>query len=170
MSESRRQPGTPPATRRRSALAIITGMLIGMGTGLATLILGFVSNALGRKRDAPWIRVGSAEDLSPETFQKIVLSVEKTHAWIEKAVPVTIYAKDLYPEDPIAFLSVCSHLGCSVKWVEESKHFACPCHGGVYDEHGEVVAGPPPRALTRLETKVEQEVFFARMADPGQET
>ena len=32
-----------------------------------------------------------------------------------------------------------------------TKQFQCPCHGGVYDRDGRVVAGPPPRAARAAE-------------------
>jgi len=46
--------------------------------------------------------------------------------------------------------TTCSHLGCGVSWNGARKAFLCPCHGGVYGPGGEVLAGPPPRPLTRL--------------------
>jgi Rieske Fe-S protein len=48
-----------------------------------------------------------------------------------------------------AFDLVCPHLGCTVKATAEG--FACPCHGSRFKSNGEVVAGPAPRALKRLE-------------------
>ena len=46
--------------------------------------------------------------------------------------------------------TTCSHLGCGVSWNGVRKAFLCPCHGGVYGPGGEVLAGPPPKPLTRL--------------------
>jgi len=47
-----------------------------------------------------------------------------------------------------AFDAVCTHLGCTVRFEPENRRIHCPCHGGVYDMNtGEVVSGPPPRAL-----------------------
>ncbi len=142
------------------------GSVLALGGGVAALVAGFVGSAFGRRSKPAWIRVGAAEDLPSDTFQKVVVTQQKTHAWIEKMVPLTIYVKDLYPKDPVAFLSVCSHLGCSVSWNKDEKNFKCPCHGGTYDEKGEVVSGPPPRPLIRLETKIEDEIFFIRVPDP----
>lgn len=51
---------------------------------------------------------------------------------------------------PIAFSSVCTHLGCLINWDNNKKEFLCPCHGGRYNMNGDVIAGPPPKALTRL--------------------
>ena len=44
----------------------------------------------------------------------------------------------------------CSHLGCGVSWDAARKAFLCPCHGGVYGPDGAVLAGPPPKPLTRI--------------------
>lgn len=41
----------------------------------------------------------------------------------------------------------CTHLGCAVNWLEATKSFLCPCHGGQYDINGTVKGGPPPHAL-----------------------
>jgi menaquinol-cytochrome c reductase iron-sulfur subunit len=50
----------------------------------------------------------------------------------------------------VAFATTCSHLGCGVSWNAARNAFLCPCHGGVYGPDGAVLAGPPPRPLTRL--------------------
>ena len=47
------------------------------------------------------------------------------------------------------------HLGCPVRFVEASRRFICPCHGGVYDFTGAVDGGPPVRPLDRFFTRVE---------------
>ena len=48
------------------------------------------------------------------------------------------------------FLAVslkCTHLGCTVPWVDKEKKFACPCHGSTFDITGEVISPPASRAL-----------------------
>jgi cytochrome b6-f complex iron-sulfur subunit len=47
----------------------------------------------------------------------------------------------------LAISSVCTHLHCIVNWNELTKRFECPCHGAKFNEQGEVLEGPPPRAL-----------------------
>ena len=53
------------------------------------------------------------------------------------------------------FAPMCTHLGCGYRWDGEEKKFKCPCHGSVFDIEGQVVAGPAPRALDLLPSKVE---------------
>ena len=43
--------------------------------------------------------------------------------------------------------AVCTHLGCTVPWVEAAGKFICPCHGSQYDTEGGVVRGPAPLPL-----------------------
>jgi len=55
----------------------------------------------------------------------------------------------------------CTHLGCPVSWKEGEQKYFSPCHGGVFDPEGRVLAGPPPRPLDRYEYKVENGVLYA---------
>jgi cytochrome b6-f complex iron-sulfur subunit len=45
---------------------------------------------------------------------------------------------------------ICTHQGCTVRYVTSQQEFQCPCHGGLYDSNGNVLAGPPPQALQKL--------------------
>jgi nitrite reductase/ring-hydroxylating ferredoxin subunit len=47
----------------------------------------------------------------------------------------------------LAISAICTHLHCIVNWNAAIKEFECPCHGGKFNEEGEVLAGPPPRPL-----------------------
>lgn len=53
-----------------------------------------------------------------------------------------------------AFALNCTHLGCPVRWEAGAGLFFCPCHGGVFDDQGRAVAGPPRIGLRRLRTRV----------------
>ncbi|NIQ40404.1 MAG: Rieske 2Fe-2S domain-containing protein [Proteobacteria bacterium] len=57
-------------------------------------------------------------------------------------------------EGLLALSAICPHLRCVVRWTEPKNAFECPCHGGVFNDLGEVVSGPPPRPLDIYEVKV----------------
>jgi Rieske Fe-S protein len=62
----------------------------------------------------------------------------------------------------VAYSSVCTHLACAVLWIKESGELECPCHDGLFDVHtGEVVAGPPPRPLPRIELEERTDGIYA---------
>lgn len=50
-------------------------------------------------------------------------------------------------EGVLAMWHRCTHLGCTVPWRADEDRFNCPCHSGIYNKRGEVLAGPPPRPL-----------------------
>ena len=60
-----------------------------------------------------------------------------------------------------AFTAVCTHLECTVQFRAETSQLWCACHNGVFDLGGNVVSGPPPRALERFDVNVR--------GDPGSE-
>lgn len=49
------------------------------------------------------------------------------------------------------FEARCTHLGCTPNWFGVENRFKCPCHGSNYNPQGDVVAGPAPEPLRRVE-------------------
>src|SRR6266581_5688270 len=52
--------------------------------------------------------------------------------------------------DVRAFSAVCTHLDCTVQFKTDTSQLWCACHNGTYDLGGNVVSGPPPRALEQF--------------------
>jgi cytochrome b6-f complex iron-sulfur subunit len=51
----------------------------------------------------------------------------------------------------------CPHLGCTVPFNEEEDQWHCPCHGSIYNRHGERIAGPAPRPMDRMPMEVQSD-------------
>ena len=58
-----------------------------------------------------------------------------------------------------AILAICTHLGCTPKWLKAEDKFKCPCHGSGYYRSGVNFEGPAPRPMERLKIS---------LADDGQ--
>lgn len=52
----------------------------------------------------------------------------------------------------------CTHLGCSVPWVEPEKRFISPCHSSVFNIKGEVLQAPAPRPLDMFSVFIENNI------------
>ena len=59
----------------------------------------------------------------------------------------------------LALSRTCTHLGCSVPWVEKEMKFACPCHGSAFDITGNVIDAPAPRALDIYPITIENNIL-----------
>ena len=58
-----------------------------------------------------------------------------------------------------ALSAICTHLGCTPRWLASESKFKCPCHGSGYRMSGVNFEGPAPRPLERLKIS---------LADDGQ--
>jgi cytochrome b6-f complex iron-sulfur subunit len=59
----------------------------------------------------------------------------------------------------LALSRTCTHLGCTVPWVEKEMKFACPCHGSAFDITGNVIDAPAPRALDIYPISIENNII-----------
>jgi len=54
-----------------------------------------------------------------------------------------------------AYGQKCTHLSCPVYYSRDHQRLECPCHEGAFDvASGNVLYGPPPRALDAIEIEV----------------
>jgi cytochrome b6-f complex iron-sulfur subunit len=58
----------------------------------------------------------------------------------------------------LALSCKCTHLGCTVPWVEKEKKFLCPCHASAYDITGNVINSPATRSLDIFQVVIENNV------------
>jgi Rieske Fe-S protein len=102
------------------------------------------------------MRAAALVDLVPGEPHPAVLSVPDTSGWFRTRTRQVVYLVRSSDNQVRAISAVCTHLGCLVRWDARTERFHCPCHGGVYDRSGAVVAGPPPRPLQPIAVKVEK--------------
>jgi len=65
----------------------------------------------------------------------------------------------------LALSRTCTHLGCTVPWVDDEQRFACPCHASVFDITGEVLAPPADRALDHYAVRIENGIVKVDMSE-----
>jgi cytochrome b6-f complex iron-sulfur subunit len=49
-----------------------------------------------------------------------------------------------------AILAICTHLGCTPRWLKAENKYKCPCHGSGYYRDGVNFEGPAPRPMEHL--------------------
>jgi cytochrome b6-f complex iron-sulfur subunit len=63
----------------------------------------------------------------------------------------------------LALSAVCTHMRCILNFDRERKGLLCPCHVGRFDLNGNVVSGPPQRALPNYEVQTRAGEVFVRV-------
>jgi menaquinol-cytochrome c reductase iron-sulfur subunit len=167
-------PANPP---RRSFLGgLLAAGAAGVGALLALPVVKFVLHPLlAQTTEKSWSDVGSMDEFqSLNTPVKKLVQIEQLDGWRRTVSQMPVYVvRDSAGQ--IAVLSaVCTHLGCSLPWVDDQKSFICPCHKGTFDPSGKLISGPPPRSMDALPTKVEDGVVkiryqFFRQLSPDKE-
>lgn len=138
--------------RRRALIRFVN-----TGMGLVTAALAGLVGAAAAPKIAgatrKWRKAATIFDLPKDTPFAAVMAERKADGWFETSKQAVVYI-DRQGDSYRAFSATCTHLGCRVTWNNEKSQYLCPCHGGVYDRDGKVVAGPPPNGLTPVNVRV----------------
>ena len=148
-----------PPERRRFLAAAVNSIQALIGGTLAVLLGGAVVGPSFLRRRQTWLKAGSLDALTDDEPLPVTLRVSRQDGFtqtVERQVVFLVKSG----ERVTALSSTCTHLGCRVSWDSEAKQLKCPCHGGVYDRTGAVIAGPPPAPLAPLTTRVDGDQVF----------
>lgn len=145
-------------TNRRSFLA----GLLAAGSATVSVLLAIplvrfaLHPVLARTTEKSWSDVDNLDELQNLGAPlKKLIAIEQRDGWRKIVLEKPVYvSKDAHGQ-LIVLSAVCTHLGCTVPWVEQEKRFICPCHLGVFAPDGRLLGGPPPRDMDRLQTKIE---------------
>ncbi len=125
---------------------------------LGVLSLGFVRFMYPRVLFEPstLFKAGHASDYSPNTVSEKYIPSQRV--WIARRVD------SAGTNWIIAIAAICTHLGCTPRWLAAENKFKCPCHGsgfrGFDFERGRDITainfeGPAPRPLERLKVWID---------------
>lgn len=123
---------------------IFLRMLMWGSAGLFALQAGVASFAMFWPRKVSGfgskIKAGKVEDFPVGTVTRI----REGKVYISRV-----------PEGLIALYWKCTHLGCTVPWVEAEDQFHCPCHGSLFNRVGKNTGGPAPRPMDTMKVTIE---------------
>ena len=142
------------AGRRGFLVRLIQGTYAVIGATLAFVVGGAVVAPSFGRRETMWLHAGDAERLEDGMPLTITLRVARPDGPSEVVDRKIVYLVKT-GEDVRALDSTCTHLGCRTRFNSETRQIECPCHGGVYDVTGKVIAGPPPAPLRSMTTRIE---------------
>lgn len=144
-------------TRRDWLFAAGVGLNVLAGAVLAIPLLGYALSSFSDRKDPrSWISLGQLEAFPEKSTRLATYRNPFTRPWDGQTADIPCWVRRINGNQFQVFAINCAHLGCPVRWFEESGLFMCPCHGGVYYEDGSRAAGPPPRGLFQYDYKVDQ--------------
>jgi cytochrome b6-f complex iron-sulfur subunit len=127
---------------RRNFLGMIWVGLSGIAAlEIGGMVLAYMRPRLARGDFGSMITVGPIDDFPPGSV-----------------TPVTngkFYLSRLKDSGFLAIYKKCTHLGCSVPFVQTEGKFVCPCHNSQFDDTGELLNPPAPRPLDLFPVLIE---------------
>ncbi|PXY43283.1 QcrA and Rieske domain-containing protein [Flavobacterium hydrophilum] len=107
------------------------------------------------------------EELDGEHFvcKKHEVPVGGTRAFVIEGSTIPYILIHLENGEFMAYEQKCTHLSCSVFYKPGTGIIHCPCHEGSFDaKTGDVLAGPPPRALPKLDVFFKDDAVYVKAA------
>ncbi len=130
------------------------GAFIGLTLGIPAI--GYVISPALQKQENQWIHLGRTSQVKAGVPTLFTVTLDKATGWVQAEIEQAYY---VYTEDGTNFevmSNICTHLGCQTHWNEAGGYILCPCHGGQFDVHGNVIAGPPPHPLRRVTFRIDE--------------
>lgn len=166
------QSDVPPIPPRRAFLrwAAAVGAFIAGALSLGPAAWAFVSPLKRRKSTRDWTRLGEAALYDPAAPVRVDFAETIQDAWVSSRELRNVWLLTEDGKNFTVYSGVCTHLGCSYGFDTEPNQFHpqrnvfhCPCHHAIFDlKTGAVLGGPAPRALDKLEVKVEKGIVYTK--------
>ena len=125
---------------------------------LAVPIVGFLASSITRGRAngyLSWVPLGSVNEFPEGETRLATFQNPYVMPTDGKTVDTACWVRRIAGDQFQVFAVNCAHLGCPVRWFQQSGLFMCPCHGGAYYRDGSRASGPPERGLFEYQNKVE---------------
>ncbi|HEX3231938.1 MAG TPA: Rieske (2Fe-2S) protein [Pyrinomonadaceae bacterium] len=163
-NEHQSQPAPIAGSSRRSflfklgaALNVVAASFIGIP------VIGYVFSSFSRRGSyQSWVSLGALESFPAGQTRLATYRNPYTRPWDGATADIPCWVRRIEGEKFQVFAINCTHLGCPVRWFQESHLYMCPCHGGAFYEDGSHASGPPPRGLYEYQYKIENNQLLVK--------
>ncbi len=142
------EPDSKEIKRKKLTIFVIVLMIV---IAIALPVAGYFLSPTWQKPTLSQTVIGRISDLPLNQPQFVTYEERRRDGWYVSTVSKGVWLVTKDGKTAIGFDPHCTHLNCPYYWDNNRNCFLCPCHGGVFDVNGNVLAGPPPRPLDRLE-------------------
>ncbi len=125
---------------------------------LAVPIVRYLLSPVARERKGgyeSWIALGDLEQFPSGQTRLATYRNPVANPTDGDTADIPCWVRNVDGQTYQVFAINCAHLGCPVRWFQQSSLFMCPCHGGVYYQDGSRASGPPERGLFEYHYRIE---------------
>jgi menaquinol-cytochrome c reductase iron-sulfur subunit len=143
-------------TRRSAFSLLVTGasLIVASVVGIPALLTGL--SPVIRKGGGPtWRSLGQVQDFAVGLVQERLISPDRG-GWPRTFRELVVFVWRPSETEFVVFSRRCTDLGCSLEYEEGSACYFCPCHGGIFTQDGQRLAGPPDRPMFRYTHRVRE--------------
>jgi menaquinol-cytochrome c reductase iron-sulfur subunit len=135
----------------RSVKAIAAFISISLGVPA----IGYLISPALQQQENQWVKLGRVSQVKPGVPTLFTVTIKQTTGWVEVETQLAYFVYTSDGKNFSVMSNICTHLGCQTHWNEVEGLIECPCHGGQFDAEGNVIGGPPPRPLKRVDFKLD---------------
>jgi cytochrome b6-f complex iron-sulfur subunit len=158
----------PHAPVRLSRRRLLGSAVRLVGSLVAALAAGFGLGRLTAPAPSPSSLIVPSEPMSTDggRWYRVAAIAELPAGQVARFTADPLVGFLVSSDDGLyAISAVCTHRGCLLRWEQQDREFACPCHGAAFDLAGRMKYGPssyrdllPP--LPIIETRVQDGQVF----------
>lgn len=140
---------------------------------LAVPIVRYLLSPVSRERKGiydSWVTLGNLEQFPSGQTRLATYRSPIVNPTDGDTADIACWVRNVDGQNFQVFAINCAHLGCPVRWFQQSGLFMCPCHGGVYYQDGSRASGPPERGLFEYHYRIESGKLLIKageMPTPG---
>lgn len=134
-------------SRRDFLFKVGIGLNVVAGAMISLPLVGYVMSSFVKKMDTEMTKLGPLDKFPVGTTRLASFTNPYKRPWDGETAEIPCWVRRVDEKQFQVFAINCTHLGCPVRWFDESKLFMCPCHGGAFYQDGSHASGPPPRGL-----------------------
>jgi menaquinol-cytochrome c reductase iron-sulfur subunit len=141
---------------------------------LAVPIVRYLLSPVAQERKGgyeSWVRLGNLEQFPSGQTRLATYRNPIVNPTDGETADIACWVRNVDGQSFQVFAINCAHLGCPVRWFQQSGLFMCPCHGGAYYQDGSRASGPPERGLFEYRYRIQNGELLIQageMPTPGQ--